>query len=902
MAKIDHPSCAKLVDVATYRPIGAAGKPDTAYLCILMEHVADAVRLSELITSSGNAPLALHMLPQLGEALTHVHQSGFVHRDLWAENVLVGRNSGQVTLIDFGCAESLGHARPSQQYVNRPYASPEMWRSDRPQTGDDCWSLGLVITEVVTGRVISSRMGRYDLPIHHMPQALQEAIRETRVRGGPVLGHICERLLDLDGCHRGTPTDIVQAFRRLDSRRQRSSPVLLPRSATQPAPFCTLDEFVKRAELDDKPTAGASVSTTASSSTGEYEAAHSQLTPTSEPSSEHAPGEQFGLHQDSLQRSRGLMSPPQSPLQNVTLGRGASSVPMPTPALQAPTKAALADAVSAKNAPSQGRPQTAGQRAVFDPRPTRATRVGRAPPRVPSMDVSQTGLTASALPTGETDTVSNVSVQSRPHNLQESARSMPVAKNWEDGDVAFFVGQKVLYHARSHDASYPAVVLERLPHGAWSVMLTQSGAIREVLDAEVHTLTPMPQTGSFNEQARDSSLERCDARCESTTSVQTATHLTPSFREALQALEAKKCELTRDEAGSKVAVPSRDCSKVPVFKAFISGSLQPVESFEEMQTLNLGDLLERAQTEGSHVHAPRLARREGSKTMLIDFGYMDDADSLPPNAPPRRTGCLSAPVPRANSHALDVAHCDDMDGRQKGKAERVELQRPTRGGNHTGRPLRGRLPETKPVQRATANPRTRTTVGQSSSPVQSQSTNVPPRFGQVSKGTCGRPLPSSPKPLVQAREASRSPGGVVETSERCRRPCADDDGRQVLPPHSLHAGQVRDPCPSVGSFVPQPAKPSESAPGRSVTRTVTARAVTPIGKFPSDDKRCLVPPDARSGALLASRSTRSWSRADGVGIPSAGEHHGEESALGSHPQCRRTIGCRPTDGRTMRSG
>jgi len=85
-----------------------------------------------------------------------------------------------------------------------------MMKKEKPSPGDDCWALGLVATEVVTGRVISFRMGRCDLPIHMAHHFLAEAISESIAVGGPTVGAICGKLLAMNVAQRATTTDVVQ--------------------------------------------------------------------------------------------------------------------------------------------------------------------------------------------------------------------------------------------------------------------------------------------------------------------------------------------------------------------------------------------------------------------------------------------------------------------------------------------------------------------------------------------------------------------------------------------------------------------------------------------------------------------------------------------------------------------
>merc|ERR1719434_605407 len=147
MTHLNHPHIVGLLDVLQCTEPLALARSEPNFLCIVMDYVEDAEKLSTLILRNGSDPAqAKKVVSQVGSALAHVHERNLIHRDLWSENVLVNRKTGHVTLIDFGCAEYICSDAPPEDHVNRPYASPEMTRREKPNAGDDCWALGLVIT------------------------------------------------------------------------------------------------------------------------------------------------------------------------------------------------------------------------------------------------------------------------------------------------------------------------------------------------------------------------------------------------------------------------------------------------------------------------------------------------------------------------------------------------------------------------------------------------------------------------------------------------------------------------------------------------------------------------------------------------------------------------------------
>lgn len=214
MAEFSHQYCAKMVDCVLCREALPNVKRKPPYVCIVMKHITDAETLSNMIRKHGpNQTLAWRVLWHLASALSEMHKHGLVHRDVWSENVLVDSSLNSY-LIDFGCTESnfKQSGLQTDAGLNIPYLSPQVSKKEPPSSSEDMWALGLVLTEVVTGRHIIFRMGRHDIPFYTQPDCLATALEETAAQGGPVLGQICKRLLDLNASKRATAAEALSMF------------------------------------------------------------------------------------------------------------------------------------------------------------------------------------------------------------------------------------------------------------------------------------------------------------------------------------------------------------------------------------------------------------------------------------------------------------------------------------------------------------------------------------------------------------------------------------------------------------------------------------------------------------------------------------------------------------------
>ena len=136
--------------------IHAAGS-DAGRLYLACELVEGARPLNAVCESEPVAA-ALERIIQLVDAVAAAHAVGVVHRDLKPENVLVDA-TGRVRVADFGLAAAtdLERLTLSGAVLGTPhYMSPEQLRGDSQANREpttDTWALGVILFEVVTGRL-----------------------------------------------------------------------------------------------------------------------------------------------------------------------------------------------------------------------------------------------------------------------------------------------------------------------------------------------------------------------------------------------------------------------------------------------------------------------------------------------------------------------------------------------------------------------------------------------------------------------------------------------------------------------------------------------------------------------------------------------------------------------------
>ncbi len=111
----------------------------------------------------------VHFTKQITRALSHAHERGIIHRDIKPQNIMLLRD-GTLKVADFGIAalENEVYENNGQTIGSIHYIAPEQARGNSPDARSDIYSLGVVMYEMLSGRLPYTGDTLAEIAVKHM--------------------------------------------------------------------------------------------------------------------------------------------------------------------------------------------------------------------------------------------------------------------------------------------------------------------------------------------------------------------------------------------------------------------------------------------------------------------------------------------------------------------------------------------------------------------------------------------------------------------------------------------------------------------------------------------------------------------------------------------------------------
>ena len=179
VAMLSHPNIVSVYDVSR-----------SSELEYIVMELIDGITLKQYMSKKGNKlnwREALHFVTQITKALGHAHSRGIIHRDIKPHNVMVLRD-GSVKVADFGIARLMsgGQSTLTQEALGSVhYISPEQARGSHIDARSDLYSAGVVLYEMITGRLPFEGDTAVSVAIQHInsipltPREIDDTIPEA---------------------------------------------------------------------------------------------------------------------------------------------------------------------------------------------------------------------------------------------------------------------------------------------------------------------------------------------------------------------------------------------------------------------------------------------------------------------------------------------------------------------------------------------------------------------------------------------------------------------------------------------------------------------------------------------------------------------------------------------------
>jgi len=205
-SKMSHHNIVNLLDVGS----------EDGYQYLVLEFVSGRT-LKAVIADKGKLPenVAGQIGVRILSALQHAHNNGIIHRDVKPENVLVNAEE-HIKVSDFGIARVAGSntlSKDDKVIGSAMYFSPEQARGENVTIASDIYSVGVVMYEMLTGRIPFEGDTPVAIALQHI-SSLPQPLRSLNDAVSPAMERVVLTALSKDPQNRyRNAADMARAIR-----------------------------------------------------------------------------------------------------------------------------------------------------------------------------------------------------------------------------------------------------------------------------------------------------------------------------------------------------------------------------------------------------------------------------------------------------------------------------------------------------------------------------------------------------------------------------------------------------------------------------------------------------------------------------------------------------------------